>query len=481
MDNETSVGTSVPEGASSGADSGSPQDSGLSSGVSPGSGFAPSVPDAVQGLFDETFKGLDSARRENRPTPTPTPATPDSGVQAQAQPQPAPQVQEAPPPPAPQANPYEEQIQALGGWEQVQPAVEFVNKLYTPYVDQNGNPIYDPETRTQQITTTPALEHLRQNDPSTFNQMAFELLDLPQENGETVAHQVLREYFGVDPQALVLARQIQNGQVQASQYLPQQVSQEELEIIPQHLQETYKGLGDNQRRSLQGMVDDDARNHFLETQRQSQEQAKALQEVRNWQDQQEKYQQEQAVAQVETQAAQYAEETSNVLRQAVFADLQKAFTPFGPNHPDNERVINEIGRDVEIELMADPSTRLRIQQANQLALEVIRHSAAQDKVRAAQAQQRLTGDIVWIHATAMQKAKDHISWWSKILNVPRQAIQDRQNAAMGRKELATSGRTMAQGGSNGQPKPELAGKFTNESIEAIAQSLGFSSQSGPRN
>lgn len=65
----------------------------------------------------------------------------------------------------------------LGPVSTIQPKVELANKLYSPVVDAQGQPVIDPATRLPFITTVPFLQYLDQNSPGMPEQLLADALD----------------------------------------------------------------------------------------------------------------------------------------------------------------------------------------------------------------------------------------------------------------------------------------------------------------
>lgn len=65
----------------------------------------------------------------------------------------------------------------LGPISTIQPKVELANKLYSPLVDAQGQPVLDPATRLPHVTTLPFIEYLDEKSPGMPEQLLADLLD----------------------------------------------------------------------------------------------------------------------------------------------------------------------------------------------------------------------------------------------------------------------------------------------------------------
>lgn len=65
----------------------------------------------------------------------------------------------------------------LGPISTIQPKVELANKLYSPLLDAQNQPVLDPATRLPHVTTLPFIQYLDQKSPGMPEQLLADLLD----------------------------------------------------------------------------------------------------------------------------------------------------------------------------------------------------------------------------------------------------------------------------------------------------------------
>ena len=266
------------------------------------------------------------------------------------------------------------------------------------------------------ITSKPFIEQLQQGSPDAFYTMAWEALDQPTPNGQTVGDWLLQQKYGLDPALLDTYKQIQTPN-DAARYLQQTgVSPDELTYIPEQFHDAYKSFDAADRQHLQDLsIDDESRvlarlserkeliesQKFREEIRTQQEQAKQL-ETQRW---------EQGIQQ---QAMQLISSKREAAIQSQMQQLQK-FTPFGPdNAPGNQMVYDDILRSADV-IFDNPQIAQKANTAGNLYYQYQRYMATGNTMLASKTLAEADRASLELQREWAKAATQRMNQWSDLL------------------------------------------------------------------
>ena len=161
----------------------------------------------------------------------------------------------------------------LGPISTIQPKVELANKLYSPMVDAQGQPVLDPATRLPSVTTLPFVQYLDQNSSGMPEQLLADLLDFETVDGtgnrRKMSLQVLDYWDGRYPNWW---KQRYGSQIAPS--YSSGITDEELAEIPKQYHDGYRLIPPSIRHALSA-YDEADRTRLLEDYKAKADQATA--------------------------------------------------------------------------------------------------------------------------------------------------------------------------------------------------------------
>jgi len=276
-----------------------------------------------------------------------------------------------------------QKVEELGGIDTAGIAVDLVQQLFSPRVDQFGQMITDPQTGLPETDTTEFVRSIVSQNWNTALNLVENLLSVPMRNGETILDGVVRNVLGLDPQRLELYRSVRSPEEAARAGLLD-VDPIELEDLPAEYHDTYRRMNAAQREAVQDPgLSDPTRVQLLQTAYQQQQFDAYFQQQQQYQQQQQVEAQQQWEAQIEQYAGQAADSLWNTHASALQNEVAKVQWTTDPSQ--NAMLSDMVLTGVEYWVRSDPTTQPLLQQAYALAQEAVRREAYGNKFEANQA------------------------------------------------------------------------------------------------
>jgi hypothetical protein len=353
--------------------------------------------------------------------------------------------------------PVSESIEQMGGWERVEPLLQLANGLFTPQVDPYTNqPVIDPQTELPQYTAAPFVEALAEQSVNTLGEIIWRGLDQPIDDNDTLAHWILRERFGLDPNLLSTYQSIQSPN-QAREYISRSggIDPAELEGIDPPYHDAYKSLTPHLRDEF-ALMGDEAKAQILE-------ERKELLETRKFREEQKaalERQNQERQAQWENRIRQAGEQTKAEVRSRILnarREVLKADASFFPEEADNAVIWDEILNYGESQLgVAHPAD---LQRCNQLYDLEAYHNATGDTWKAKQARVEADRLATKLDGRLRNFVTERTKWWSTKLGSARSAQQQQIKDAQPRIEIGAGGSHSSQPSQPNLEQPQNGQRF----------------------
>lgn len=338
--------------------------------------------------------------------------------------------------------PIVQQLEQIGGIETAYHAVDLASKLFTPQVDQLGQPVTDPYTGLPVTTTEPFVQHLAAQNWDTVLDMTEHLLSLPTATGEPLLAEVVRRVLGIDPNKLDLYRQV-GSPADAARMGLLDIDPIELEDLPEKYHSTYTRLNGMQREAVQDpnlaqitreqMLEQYAQQHSWEDFRQSQEAEIARQQ------QQREYEYAQ---QIESHGEQTANALYNAYAGGLAEELGKVTWSTDPS--ESQEIQSFIMDGVYTYITSHPGVQPLYSQAYELIKQASRYEAMGNRMQANQARVRAAG-------LAQQVAGHARIYMTRMVNRWQGRMASTNGANGARPVIQGNGRN-GPGGGNMQPR-----------------------------
>lgn len=354
--------------------------------------------------------------------------------------------------------PVIEEIEQLGGWEQVRQAAEFGTQMFSQ--------VEDPQTGKLRLSAQPLIERLASESPYTLDEIVWSGIHQPDPYNpqQTILQALMRDQLGLDPALLDTYKQIQSP-ADAQKYLaPGQVTPEELAAIPEQFHDAYKSLTPRQREELALYGDDETK---LET---LQDKADALQ-ARQFiaaQNAEKEQRQQQAAQQFETNVKARASELSSTSTQAALTSVReklKTEARLSASESHNDALHSEAISWAAQELMADPGTARDSAKAGDLYELSAEAELRGDRIKANQYKMQADSLAKALEGRFRNHVTKRVAFWSEALGGARQAQQQQVEQARPRPEIAGSNQSARQNqgtktvGTGFQPTPQRLAQY----------------------
>lgn len=351
--------------------------------------------------------------------------------------------------------PMLDQIEQLGGWDNLQPEIELARGLFTPRMDEYGQQVMNPQTGLPEYTAAPFVENLAEQSPSTLWEILLTACDQPWGN-ESFGHYFLRERLGLDPGLISTYQQISSPR-DAAQYIVRNggVDPAELETINTDYQDAYRSFTPQQRQEFQLMGDEakaqwlEERKELLETRKFRQEQAAQIEQAKR--DKEAEWQRH-VLQQGENLLSQVRQNSIDTAMQRLKADAV-----LFPDQPDNQIVWDDAVQYGIGKVEADPALQGDLNRCNELYRLTAYYEATRDTWKAKQSRIEADKLAKKLEGRFGNYVTERVKWWSDKVAGGRSAHQQQVNNAQPRIEIGSPGAT-SNGQQNGSPVPAPAGQ-----------------------
>lgn len=332
--------------------------------------------------------------------------------------------------------PMVEELDALGGWESVQPLLELATQLRAPLVGEDGQPVLDPSTGLPQYTAAPFVEGLARESLGTLDDILWRAIDVPYD-GETLGHRLFRERFGLDPNLISLYQQIQSPE-QAREFITRSggIDPALFEGVHPQYHDVLKSLI-NSRPALRNVwesLEDDARSELLEDHRFLLENRKYAEEQRQ-RDQEAARERETAAKQRIEQAGLQAMSAADTrVRDAQLAKLKQTATFFA-DEADNADIWDDILSRSAGDILNNPELKPKIENWRAWNIQLAQFEAVGDRLKASQARVEISKLERKLEKEFGDRVTARTGQWSRRLGGARADHQQRIQDAKPRIEI----------------------------------------------
>ena len=365
------------------------------------------------------------------------------------------------------------QIEQLGDFETVKKDAELARSLLSSYrKDEYGNVIYDPQTRLPQMTATPFIQQLQQEAPDAFYTMAWEALDQPIDQNQTVGDWLLKQRYGLDPKLLDAYRQIQSPQ-DAMRFNPQMVNPEELTYVPNELHEAYKSFDAEDRQYLQDLSLSDE-DRFLSRLRERAEHLnnqKFIAETKAEREQVKQQQQQQWEARIQQSTEALVNQKREQTYTAQLERLKTQYSPFGPEDGDGNQMVYDDVLTAADRIFENPAILEKAKSAGNFYYQYQYYTANQNPALASRA-------LAQADALAMDIQREYAKAATQRVELWNQRLKGRINAAQPRETTpAQQTRQLPPQSVTNQPRPTSNGfGLSEERKREIATAMALQRQ-----
>jgi hypothetical protein len=334
-------------------------------------------------------------------------------------------------------------LQQYGGQPTIEAKVGFVDKLWTPALDDNGQPYVDPNTGVPALTTQPFIQELFSSSPQTGSQLAWELMDQQLQNGQSVGAAWMQHRLGLDPSKYELYKQISDGTFSGP---IGNVDQRELNAIAPEFHDAYKTWNDERRLAFWNSPES-VQSQLLAEGKRALDAEKFIQEQRNQQaqaEQQRAQQQEQARQRLVEQRGNARVEAAWQQSGEWFAqEIAKPIEMLGLDPEIKSDISQWISTKVEHTIGNDPKTAPIVAGITSNLKLAEEYASRGDKYRAQASLTSAQNAMLQLRPMALQVAKKHIEMANKMFSGNRAALAQTNNTPA-RTEIAGAGSSWAK-------------------------------------
>lgn len=336
--------------------------------------------------------------------------------------------------------PIAESIDQRGGWESVEPLLDLAVNLFTPEVDEQGQPVIDPQTGLPQYTADPFVERLAEQSIGTLSQILWRAVDIPV-GEETLGHWLMRHRLGLDPALLTTYQQIQSPS-QAREFITKSggidpalyegVATEHHDVL-KSLLTTRPGL-----REQWQYLDDDARHELLEDHRFLLENRKYAEEQRQRDEQSRQEREAAARRHIEEAGNRAMSKADERVRNAQLAKLKQTATFFA-DEADNADVWDDILSRSAQDVLANETLKPKLNEWRSWHTQLAMFEATGDRLRASQARVEIGKLERKIEKEFADRVTARAGQWSRRLGGARAVHQQQIQDAQPRIEITAGG------------------------------------------